>query len=108
MLQPDKVKHEMKALQGHFRMKRDYVIGRLQAMGFQFDYKPDSTFYIWLNLEHLPKSINDGLNFFQACLREKVCTNKVTNYGARALFYAWRRRLPYWRTLRTLLTTSCL
>ena len=33
---------------------------------------PDSTFYIWLDLSHLPKEINDGLNFFQKCLEEKV------------------------------------
>ena len=26
----------------------------------------------WLNLEGLPESIADGLNFFQACLEEKV------------------------------------
>jgi aspartate/methionine/tyrosine aminotransferase len=26
----------------------------------------------WLNLEGLPGAISDGLNFFQACLEEKV------------------------------------
>jgi aspartate/methionine/tyrosine aminotransferase len=30
------------------------------------------TFPSWLNLEGLPESISDGLNFFQACLAEKV------------------------------------
>lgn len=72
MLEPTKVRHEMKALQSHFRMKRDYIVGRLKNMGFHLDYTPDSTFYLWLNLEQLPKEINDGLNFFQACLDEKV------------------------------------
>lgn len=72
MLEPDNVRAEMKALQLHFRVKRDYVVDRLQKMGFKLSYTPDSTFYLWLNLEHLPHSINDGLNFFQACLREKV------------------------------------
>lgn len=72
MLDPANVRHEMKALQSHFRDKRDYVLGRLEKMGFKLGYKPDSTFYIWLNLEHLPSGINDGLNFFQACLKEKV------------------------------------
>jgi len=72
MLEPNKVRHEMKALQTHFRMKRDYVIGRLEEMGFNIQFKPDSTFYLWLDLEDLPQGINDGLNFFQACLREKV------------------------------------
>lgn len=72
MLEPNKVRAEMKALQTHFRMKRDYVVGRLEEMGFNLQYCPNSTFYLWLDLESLPSSINDGLNFFQACLQEKV------------------------------------
>lgn len=49
MLEPDKVSHEMKALQRHFKDKRDYVIDRLKGMGFEFKRIPDSTFYIWLD-----------------------------------------------------------
>lgn len=62
----------MKALQTHFRDKRDYVLGRLTEMGFKMPYVPNSTFYIWLDLSNLPEGINDGLNFFNACLKEKV------------------------------------
>ncbi|EHA47558.1 hypothetical protein MCOR27_010401 [Pyricularia oryzae] len=72
MLEPSLVKAEMKALQSHFRDKRDYVVKRLRDMGFTIKFVPDSTFYLWLNLEGLPKPIEDGLNFFQACLEEKV------------------------------------
>jgi aspartate/methionine/tyrosine aminotransferase len=72
MLEPTKVRNEMKALQTHFRDKRDYVVQRLTDMGFTLDYTPDSTFYLWLNLEELPREINDGLKFFHACLEEKV------------------------------------
>lgn len=72
MLEPTKVRKEMKALQRHFKDKRDYVIGRLTKMGFKLDYCPNSTFYLWLNLEQLPEGVNDGLNFFQKCLEEKV------------------------------------
>ncbi|KAK5142838.1 hypothetical protein LTR04_002092 [Oleoguttula sp. CCFEE 6159] len=72
MLEPAKVRAEMKALQRHFMDKRDYVLGRLRDMGFEIEYTPNSTFYLWLNLECLPEEINDGLNFFQACLEEKV------------------------------------
>lgn len=72
MLEPELVKKEMVALQTHFRTKRDYVIDRLRKIGFGFPFVPDSTFYIWLNLENLPAPIADGLNFFQACLEEKV------------------------------------
>lgn len=72
MLEPTKVRNEMAALQRHFRDKRDYVIGRLDKMGFKLPYCPNSTFYLWLNLEQLPEAINDGLNFFNACLEENV------------------------------------
>jgi aspartate/methionine/tyrosine aminotransferase len=72
MLEPNKVLTEMKALQRHFRDKRDYVIERLRGMGFHIKTVPDSTFYLWLDLEGLPAAISDGLNFFQACLEERV------------------------------------
>ncbi|THV88167.1 aminotransferase [Aureobasidium pullulans] len=72
MLEPTKVKHEMRALQHHFREKRDYVIDRLTEMGFKIPLIPNSTFYLWLDLSSLPEGINDGLNFFNACLKEKV------------------------------------
>ena len=74
MLEPNKVLREMKALQRHFLAKRDFVIKRLKEIGFTFKEEtlPDSTFYIWLDLSCLPTAIHDGLNFFQACLEEKV------------------------------------
>jgi len=74
MLEPSKVLREMKALQKHFLAKRNFVISRLKEIGFTFREEtiPDSTFYIWLNLSGLPTGIHDGLNFFQACLEEKV------------------------------------
>lgn len=74
MLEPARVLTEMRALQSHFLMKRDYVIGRLKEIGFRFDKTnlPDSTFYIWLDLSGLPEGISDGLNFFQKCLEQQV------------------------------------
>ncbi|KAI1957241.1 hypothetical protein LOZ58_005861 [Ophidiomyces ophidiicola] len=78
MLEPALVRAEMKAIQTHFRKKRDYVLDRLRCMGFQFKIIPEATFYIWLDLTSLdpplPASANisDGLNFFDALLKEKV------------------------------------
>ncbi|MCJ1255987.1 hypothetical protein MMC24_003806 [Lignoscripta atroalba] len=72
MLEPNKVLKEMKALQRHFKTKRDFVLSRLKEIGFKISHIPDSTFYIWLDLSGLPDGISDGLNFFQACLEEKV------------------------------------
>ncbi|KAI5958457.1 uncharacterized protein KGF55_005800 [Candida pseudojiufengensis] len=73
-LKPLKVRSEMKALQLHFKMKRDYIIGRLSKMGFNFNEKniPNSTFYLWLNLSHLPGKLSNCLGFFHECLHEKV------------------------------------
>ena len=56
MLEPNKVRTEMKALQKHFLEKRDYVVGRLREMGFRIQTVPDSTFYLWLDLEGMPES----------------------------------------------------
>lgn len=72
MLEPTKVRGEMQALQRHFKMKRDFVIGRLRDMGFKITDVPEATFYLWLDLSVLHDKISDGLNFFQACLAEKV------------------------------------
>ncbi|KAF4554888.1 Aminotransferase class I and II-like protein 2 [Elsinoe fawcettii] len=71
MLEPASVRNEMRALQRHFRDKRDYVLGRLREMGFRIP-TPNSTFYLWLDLSGLPEGINDGLNFFAALLKEKA------------------------------------
>ena len=78
MLEPSLVREEMKALQVHFRDKRDFVCDRLREIGFNIKDTPQSTFYIWLDLTSLepplPPSANisDGLNFFNALLTEKV------------------------------------
>jgi aspartate/methionine/tyrosine aminotransferase len=50
----------------------------LEEIGFQIKAVPQATFYIWLDLTSLdpplPESakISDGLNFFNALLKEKV------------------------------------
>lgn len=72
MLEPNLVRREMAALQRHFKAKRDFVISRLHEMGFTTQKAPEATFYIWLNLSHLPDGFNDGLTFLEACLKEKV------------------------------------
>lgn len=82
MLEPPKVEKEMKALQTHFKMKRDFCLRRLSEIGFNKGDQdiPDSTFYIWLDLTTLdpplPASsgidIGNGLSFFDALLKEKA------------------------------------
>lgn len=55
-----------------FKMKRDYVIGRLRKMGFNTQEFPAATFYCWLDLKKLPEPLNNGMTFFEECLKEKV------------------------------------
>lgn len=71
-LDPAKFRNEAKALQHHFKEKRDFVLNRLKEMGLHVKVPPNATFYIWLDLSHLPEPINIGLNFFEECLKEKV------------------------------------
>lgn len=81
-LDPPLVKKEMAALQTHFKMKRDYVLGRLEEIGFRPGDQeiPNSTFYIWLDLTTLSPplpegsdiDISNGLSFFHALLKEKT------------------------------------
>ena len=72
----------MAALQTHFKEKRDYVLGRLEEIGFRTGGQkiPNSTFYVWLDLTTLAPpipegseiDISNGLAFFQALLKEKT------------------------------------
>lgn len=81
-LDPPKVKKEMAALQTHFKEKRDFVLSRLEEIGFKFRPQdiPEATFYIWLDLTKLepplPENsaidISNGLSFFDALLQEKA------------------------------------
>ncbi|KAF8469917.1 aminotransferase [Gautieria morchelliformis] len=72
LLEAGRVKQEKIALQKHFKAKRDHVLKRLEAMGLRVDIPPTSTFYIWLNLEHLPAPLDNGLTFFEELLKEKT------------------------------------
>ncbi|KAJ7466188.1 pyridoxal phosphate-dependent transferase [Mycena galericulata] len=60
------------ALQRHFKLKRDHVLKRLHYMHLDVDNLPNSTLYIWLNLERLPPPLNNGLTFFEELLKENT------------------------------------
>lgn len=74
LLDPEVAIQETVAIQRHFRQKRDYMIGRLKAMGIRVDAEPQGTFYVWANLSGLPEPINRCMPFFEAGLQEKVIT----------------------------------
>jgi len=72
LLDPVHVHAEKIALQKHFKIKRDHVLGRLHKLHLDVDIPPTSTFYIWLNLEKLPAPLNNGLTFFEELLKEQT------------------------------------
>ena len=43
-------------------------------MGIKVEAEPQGTFYVWANLSNLPLSLQDGFDFFEAGLDEKVIT----------------------------------
>lgn len=61
LLDPTRVEQERLALQRHFKLKRDHVLGRLERLGLKVHVYPHATFYIWLNLQSLPEPLNNGL-----------------------------------------------
>ncbi|KAI0934576.1 hypothetical protein AcV5_006375 [Taiwanofungus camphoratus] len=61
LLDPERVKAEKLSLQRHFKQKRDHVLKRLEKLGLKVAVPPKATFYIWLDLEHLPPPLNNGL-----------------------------------------------
>lgn len=72
LLDPARAQLEKVALQRHFKAKRDHVLKRLDELGLHVFVPPVATFYIWLNLEHLPAPLNNGLTFFEELLKERT------------------------------------
>jgi aspartate/methionine/tyrosine aminotransferase len=72
LLSPELARQETMAIQKHFGQKREYMLGRLKAMGVGVDAPPAGAFYVWANLAGLPKPLNDGMNLFREGLKEKV------------------------------------
>jgi aspartate/methionine/tyrosine aminotransferase len=65
---------ETKAIQSSFSEKRDYLLGRLAAMGIAVDIEPQGTFYVWGRLRDLPPPLSDGMGLFSRALDAKVIT----------------------------------
>jgi len=74
LLEPECVIQETRAIQTAFRAKRDYTLDRLYKMGVLVEVEPAGTFYVWANLSQLPPPLNDGMQFFEAGLEERVIT----------------------------------
>lgn len=73
-LEPARFDAETRALRRCFKEKRDYVLGRLEAMGIHVPNPPEGTFYIWADISDLPESINNCDAFCLAALESHVLT----------------------------------
>jgi len=72
MLDMDFVRADAVALQKKFRAKRDFLLDNLARLGIAVRWRPVSTFYVWADLSALPPPLNDGLVFFEECIKEKM------------------------------------
>ena len=72
LLEPERVRQEMVALQRCFVSKRRVMLERLQAMGVRFDLEPQGSFYAWGDVGALPAPLNTGMGFFRAALDRQV------------------------------------
>ncbi|HEX8243919.1 MAG TPA: pyridoxal phosphate-dependent aminotransferase [Longimicrobium sp.] len=72
LLEPAAVRAETAAIRGAFLRKRRILLDGLRDAGMRLDVEPEGTFYIWADLAGLPEPLNDGMDFFQAALEEKV------------------------------------
>lgn len=72
LLHPRNAGQETLAIQKHFGRKRALLLKRLKALNIGVDAAPAGAFYVWANLEKLPKPLDDGMNFFREGLKEKV------------------------------------
>jgi aspartate/methionine/tyrosine aminotransferase len=72
LLDPNNAEAETLAIQKHFGRKREMVLARLKKLKIGVDATPAGAFYVWANLAKLPAPLDDGMNFFRECLKEKV------------------------------------
>lgn len=54
----------------------------IEKLGITVDMVPEGTFYVWGNLSNLPHPVNDGITFFEECIKEKVrfASALIVNY----------------------------
>jgi hypothetical protein len=72
LLDPKNAAAETLAIQKHFGKKRALLVSRLKKLDISADAAPAGAFYVWANLAKLPPPLDDGMNFFRECLKEKV------------------------------------
>ena len=72
LLAPEIVLAETAAIRTAFLRKRKILSAGLKAAGMRFDLDSEGTFYCWADVSGLSPSLNEGMSFFKAALKEKV------------------------------------
>jgi hypothetical protein len=72
LLTPEVVYGETRAIRTAFLRKRTILLEGLAAAGVRFDLPPEGTFYCWGDISGLPPTLNEGMAFFKAALKERV------------------------------------
>jgi methionine-R-sulfoxide reductase len=63
---------EARAIKQHFSAKRRFLIDALRNLGIVIHSEPKGAFYCFGDLSQLPAPLNDGMQFFEAALKQKV------------------------------------
>ena len=63
---------QVRSIQSLFTKKRQLMFDRLTNMGFLIPGLPQGGFYCFASLKNLPEPLHDGMDFFEALLREQV------------------------------------
>ena len=70
----DNADKEAASIQKLFAQKRDWMVEKLQDMGFILDQKPKGSFYCFPSLKGLPEPLQNSMTFFEKALEKKVIT----------------------------------
>lgn len=74
LLDPQVADGQAKLIQQQFAEKRSLLLSGLARSGFHLPHEPLGAFYCFVKLEPLNPPLNDGMQFFEAALREQVIT----------------------------------
>jgi hypothetical protein len=71
-LDPERADEETTAVRRLFAKKRNVMLDGLETLGIRCEHAPRGSFYVWTNVNGLPKPLNDAEAFFKAGLEKKV------------------------------------
>jgi N-succinyldiaminopimelate aminotransferase len=72
LLTPEVADAEARAIQRHFRHKRQLLLDGLERLGVMVNCPPQGGFYCWGDLSRLPRGLDTGMALFRAALDEGV------------------------------------